>query len=164
VGYCLSFRLNRARRVGTTGRAGPRSGIVANPFRGLDTCAYSSISVQKISWCEKHRPIPGLCIREPRTVASGKICCNNSCALGKMSALDDEVLPLSYGLNLSECGGNRYLTRLIKKFPFPPKAGLTGRVARAAKAGRTANTPLCTNERHHPSCGIRYCLREAPAT
>jgi hypothetical protein len=92
--------------------------------------------------------------REPRTVASGKICCNNSCALGKMSALDDEVLPLSYGLNLSECGGNRYLTRLIKRFPFPPKAGLTGRVAKGGESGADREYPSVYERAASPQ--LRY--------
>ena len=164
MGYCLSFQLNRA---GGPGPQAARRLVLASgstSFRGLDNCANSSISVQKISWCEKHRPIPGLCIREPGTVASGKICCNNSCALDKMSAFDDEVLPLSYGLNLSECGGKSISNAVNQEVSVSAE----GRPHRTCCQGRRKRTdreyPLCTNERHHPNCGIRYCLREPPAT
>jgi len=39
-------------------------------------------------------------------VACCNICCSDQCGLNRIAAHDNQVLPSSYGLILSECGGN----------------------------------------------------------
>jgi hypothetical protein len=63
-----------------------------------------------ISWAPED-PQRGFSVLLHLTYAMGNISCERRRGLNSIAAFCDPILPSSYGLILSECGGNRYLHR-----------------------------------------------------
>jgi hypothetical protein len=95
--------------------------------------------------------------------ATGNICCKRRSGLNSIAAFCDPILPSSYGLILSECGGNQYLHRR-QRGPFYERLPYGKREpSPRSDEKRGANIPATNG--HQPSlvtatCYVKHVTRD----
>jgi hypothetical protein len=92
------------------------------------------------------------------TYATGNIPCNGRLGLKSIAAFCDPILPSSYGLILSECGGNRYLHRR-RTGPFYERLPY-GLQKPSPPTDEKWRRRISSPQRSSAQLGIRHLLRE----